>query len=73
MMGRWENQEGFLKAEVKRVSKDSEPDPAVGGDKFAHAAGAICKNCDAVIEPGQAARRRGETEWAHDVCPLVTD
>ena len=29
----------------------------------------ICQACGRVIEPGQAARRRGESNWAHDVCP----
>jgi hypothetical protein len=42
-------------------------------DHFAHAAGKTCTSCGSLIEAGQAARRRGETEWAHDVCPVVTD
>jgi hypothetical protein len=42
-------------------------------DHFAHAAGKACKSCGRVIEAGQPARRRGETEWAHDVCPVGTD
>ncbi len=40
-----------------------------GEDHVAHAPGRICKACGQVIEPGQAARRRGESDWAHDVCP----
>ena len=44
-----------------------------GEDHFAHTAGKICKACGQTIEAEQAARRRGETEWAHDVCPAVTD
>jgi hypothetical protein len=40
-----------------------------GEDHFAHAPGRICKACGDVIEPGQAARRRGDSDWAHDVCP----
>jgi hypothetical protein len=31
MAGRWENQEGYLNAEIQRLGEDSEPDPAVGG------------------------------------------
>jgi ADP-ribose pyrophosphatase YjhB (NUDIX family) len=40
-----------------------------GEDHFAHAPGRTCLVCGQVIEPGQAARRRGESDWAHDVCP----
>lgn len=42
-------------------------------DHFAHVTGKTCKSCGRPIEAGQPARRRGETEWAHDVCPVVTD
>jgi hypothetical protein len=42
-------------------------------DHFAHATGKTCKSCGRTIEVGQPARRRGEVEWAHDVCPVVTD
>jgi hypothetical protein len=38
-------------------------------DLFAHAAGRVCKTCGRTIEARQAARRRGEADWAHDVCP----
>jgi len=40
-----------------------------GEDHSAHAPGRTCKACGEIIEPGQAARRRGESDWAHDVCP----
>jgi hypothetical protein len=49
------------------------PESRVAGDHFAHAAGRICKTCDRVIEAGQAARRRGESGWVHDVCPFPDD
>ena len=42
---------------------------ATGEDHFAHAPGRICKACGRTIEPGQDARRTGEADWAHDVCP----
>lgn len=45
------------------------PTTGDGEDHFAHAAGRVCKACGQVIEPKQAARRRGESDWAHDVCP----
>jgi ADP-ribose pyrophosphatase YjhB (NUDIX family) len=40
-----------------------------GEDHAAHAPGRTCKACGQIIEQGQAARRRGESDWAHDVCP----
>jgi ADP-ribose pyrophosphatase YjhB (NUDIX family) len=40
-----------------------------GEDHLAHAPGRTCKACGQVIEPRQGARRRGESDWAHDVCP----
>ena len=40
-----------------------------GEDHFAHAPGRVCDACGQVIEPRQAARRRGESDWVHDVCP----
>ena len=42
-----------------------------GEDHAAHAAGQICARCGLVIEPGQDARRRGESGWVHDVCPVA--
>jgi hypothetical protein len=41
------------------------------GDHFAHASGKVCKTCHRPIEDNQPARRRGDTEWSHDVCPAV--
>ncbi len=51
----------------------SNDDRDTGEDHFARAGGKTCKNCGGTIEAGQPARRRGETDWAHDTCPLVTD
>ncbi len=51
----------------------SERDRHTGEDHSAHAAGKICKNCGRTIEAEQPARRRGETDWAHDVCLVITD
>ena len=48
--------------------KEDERQPS-GEDHFAHAPGRTCEACGQVIEPGQAARRRGESDWVHDVCP----
>jgi len=41
------------------------------GDHYAHAPGRICKKCDRRIEVLQPARRLGETNWVHDVCPFT--
>lgn len=40
-----------------------------GADHFSHAAGRICANCDRRIEAREPARRKGEADWVHDVCP----
>lgn len=42
---------------------------AVNRALVAHAPGKICKNCDRRIEACEVARRRGESDWVHDVCP----
>jgi hypothetical protein len=68
-------QQGFIAEESKRLAgaDSSERDRHTGEDHFAHAAGKICKSCGHTIEARQAARRRGETDWVHDVCPVITD
>ena len=48
------------------VKRDERPG---GEDHAAHAPGRTCIACGQVIEREQAARRRGESDWAHDVCP----
>jgi hypothetical protein len=52
------------------LADDDSNDPA-REDHYAHAAGAICEKCDHMIEAAQIARRRGETGWVHDMCPVV--
>jgi hypothetical protein len=68
-------QQGFIAGESKRLAGAdfSERDRHTGEDHSAHAAGKICKSCGHTIEAGQAARRRGETDWVHDVCPVIMD
>lgn len=65
----------FIASESQRAADAdlSEGDQHTGEDHFAHTTGKICKACGQTIEAEQAARRRGETEWAHDVCPVVTN
>ena len=68
-------QQSLIGGESKRLA---DADPGEGGkdtgeDHFAHASGKTCITCGRAIEPKQAARRRGETDWVHDVCPVVTD
>jgi hypothetical protein len=65
-------QQGWMAAETRELAHaDFTPDDraAPREDHFAHAAGNICKACGRTIEPGQDARRRGEADWVHDVCP----
>lgn len=66
-------EQGFIAEESKRLADAdfSERDRHTGEDHFAHAAGKMCKSCGHTIEAGQAARRRGETDWVHDVCPII--
>lgn len=68
-------QQGFVGSESEKLAAAdlSEGDRHTGEDHFAHATGKICKACGRPIEAKQAARRRGETDWVHDVCPVVTD
>jgi hypothetical protein len=50
----------------------NEPGGDVGEDHSAHATGRTCVKCDGTIHKWQPARRRGETGWVHDVCPLTS-
>ena len=62
----------FLITAESRVLADAdikEHERPSGEDHVAHAPGRICIACGELIEPKQAARRRGESDWAHDVCP----
>jgi hypothetical protein len=38
-------------------------------DHSAHADGKTCASCGEPIGARQAARRRGDSDWVHDVCP----
>jgi hypothetical protein len=40
-----------------------------GEDHSAHAAGKTCASCGEPIGARLPARRRGDTDWVHDVCP----
>jgi hypothetical protein len=61
----WEESQNLVDADFE------EPDRNTGEDHFAHAVGKICATCGRTIEAGQVARRHGETDWVHDVCPTV--
>jgi hypothetical protein len=66
--------QGHIAGESKRLEgKDfTDPDRDAGEDHFSHVAGRTCISCGGTIGARDPARRRGETDWAHDVCP-VTD
>jgi hypothetical protein len=66
-------QRRYVAAESERLADAdlSERDRHTDGDHSAHAAGKICVSCGRPIEAEQPARRRGETDWAHDVCPVI--
>ena len=61
----------LIAAESKSIAQAnySERDRATAEDHAAHAPGRICQACGRPIEAGQDARRRGEEDWVHDVCP----
>jgi len=65
----WTPQSVAVSEALELEHKDFTPNERVAGDHFAQAPGRICKKCDRLIESGQPARRRGESSWAHDVCP----
>jgi hypothetical protein len=66
-------QQFLITAESKTLADADvdNPDRVTGEDHSAHAPGRTCLECGRVIEKGQAARRRGEADWAHDVCPRL--
>jgi hypothetical protein len=68
-------QQGHITSESRKLADAdfNQGEQHTEDDHFAHATGKICKSCGRTIEAGQAARRRGEAEWAHDVCPVVRD
>ena len=67
-------QEGLIRSESNRLADAdfTEGDRHSPEDHFAHATGQLCQTCGRLIEAGQAARRRGEADWVHDVCPVET-
>lgn len=66
-------QQHFLAAESKALAHAdfTENDREMGDDQYAHAAGKVCASCEQPITARQPARRRGESDWVHDVCPSV--
>ena len=38
-------------------------------DNEAHAPGAVCERCDAIITASQDARRLPDGNWVHEACP----
>ena len=40
-------------------------------DNEAHAAGTVCALCGMAIAAGEDARRRGDGQWVHEVCPVA--
>jgi hypothetical protein len=66
-------QQGLIAGESKRLAGAdlNEGDRHTEEDHFAHAEGKACQACGRAIAAGQAARRRGEADWVHDVCPVA--
>jgi hypothetical protein len=67
-------QQGVIWTESNRLADaDFSERDRVAEDHSAHAAGKTCMICGRAIEAGQDARRRGEADWMHEVCPVTTD
>lgn len=68
-------QQSVVNSEIIQLEHmDTTPNESrTAGDNFAHAPGRICKKCDHPIEARQPARRKGETGWVHDACPVAAD
>jgi hypothetical protein len=66
-------QQGYVNAQTKQLADTdfTEADQDTGEDHSAHAAGRTCEKCGDPITARQAARRRGESGWVHDVCPVT--
>lgn len=43
-------------------------DRPAADDLSARAPGEVCAKCHQLIQGGQAARRRGQADWVHDMC-----
>lgn len=71
MVAGYTPQQGYIAAQSKQLANAdfTEPGQDTGEDHAAHAAGRTCASCGEPISSGQAARRRGENDWVHDVCP----
>jgi len=60
-------------AELDRIARTdyNERDRTAAEDQAAHApSGKTCEKCGEPITGRQDARRRGESGWVHDVCPI---
>jgi hypothetical protein len=64
-------QQGYMNVTSRQLAHAdfTEPDQDTGEDHSAHAAGKTCAKCGDPLTATQPARRRGESDWVHDVCP----
>jgi hypothetical protein len=64
-------QQGYTATQSQQLADAdfTEPGRDTGEDHSVHTAGKTCVSCGKPIEARQPARRRGETDWVHDVCP----
>jgi hypothetical protein len=63
--------QGYMAMQSRQIADAdfTETDRDTGDDHSAHADGKTCASCGEPIGTGQAARRRGDSDWVHDVCP----
>jgi len=64
-------QQGYMAMRTQELANAdfTESDRDTDEDQFAHATAKTCASCGEPITARQPARRRGETDWVHDVCP----
>lgn len=71
MVSGYTPQQGYIASQSKQLASADFTEPAgdTGEDHSTHVAGKTCASCGETISAGQPARRRGESDWVHDVCP----
>jgi hypothetical protein len=71
MVAGYTPQQGHAAMQSRQLADADFTEPArdTGEDHSAHAAGKTCAHCGEPIGARQPARRHGDTEWVHDVCP----
>jgi hypothetical protein len=73
MVAGYTPQQGYTDMQSKQLADAdfTEPGQDTGEDHSAHVTGKTCARCGRPITAQEAARRRGESDWVHDICPAT--